>query len=130
MRRIDLSVNHADGRGEIIDLIEGERVDAVTIVRFNKGAVRGNHVHDHTTQWNYLMSGRIRMVSRMPGEAAEEMVLEPGGLVVLDPTESHAFEALLDSDLMVFTRGPRGGKEYLSDTRRLDEPLITPPANR
>jgi hypothetical protein len=40
------------------------------------------------------------------------------------PGDAHAMEALKHTTMVVMTRGPRGGREYESDTFRLDEPLI------
>ena len=40
--------------------------------------------------------------------------------------EHHAVHALEDSVFMVFTRGPRGGDDYESDTFRLETPLQDP----
>ena len=40
------------------------------------------------------------------------------------PMEKHALVGLEDSEMLVFTEGPRGGKEYESDTFRLDNPLV------
>jgi hypothetical protein len=37
------------------------------------------------------------------------------------PNERHAWIAIEDSLVVVMTRGPRGGKEYESDTFRLAE---------
>ena len=115
---------HLDARGEITDLIEDETINAVTVITFRKGAVRANHYHKHTTQWNYVMSGAIRLVTQLPGEAVRETVMRPGDLVATVPDERHALQAIEESTLMVFTKGPRGGKEYESDTFRLDVPLI------
>jgi len=38
--------------------------------------------------------------------------------------EAHALQALEDTTMVVMTRGPRGGREYESDTFRLSELLI------
>lgn len=54
-----------------------------------------------------------------------ETVMEPGDFVVTDPLVRHALVGLDESVLLVFTRGPRGGKEYESDTFRLEVPLAT-----
>lgn len=113
-----------DARGDIVDLLENENINAVTVITFKKGAVRANHFHKQTTQWNYVMSGRIRLVTQMPGESVREVVMGVGDFVATGPNERHALQALENSTLMVFTKGPRGGKEYESDTFRLEVPLI------
>ena len=123
MEKIPVVPSFKDERGEIIDLLENESINAVTVVTFRKGAVRGNHYHKETTQWNYLMSGSIKLVSQVPGKAVVETVMKPGDFVVTGPNVRHALVGLADSQLMVFTKGPRGGKEYESDTFRLDEPI-------
>jgi len=45
-------------------------------------------------------------------------------LVTSLPLESHAFEALEDSELLAFCHGPRAGMDYEKDTYRLECPLI------
>ena len=49
-----------------------------------------------------------------------------GELVFISPREKHTLIALEDSEVIVFTRGPRGGKNYEKDTYRLrsDESLV------
>ena len=124
MNKINVSVSQCDRRGDIIDLLENEAINAVTIVTFTRGAVRGNHVHKQTTQWNYVMEGRVRIVSETAEGCRHEMTMQPGDLVVTDPNVAHALEGIEASKVMVFTKGPRGGKEYESDTFRLETPLI------
>lgn len=120
-----------DARGEITDLLERTPIDAVTLVTQRKGAVRGNHYHLETEQHMLILSGRLRMYTQMPGGPAIETVVAAGDLVTNPPTESHAFLALEDASFVVFTRGPRGGREYETDTFRLETPLCLvtrPPA--
>ena len=54
----------------------------------------------------------------------KEMMLSKGDLVVTSSNESHAIKAIQYSEYLVFTQGPRGGKEYENDTFRLAKPLI------
>lgn len=126
MERVALKVAARDDRGEITDLVVNEAITAITMITFTTGAVRANHYHEHTVQWNYVISGRIKIVTQMPGSAAREEVLGPGELAVTREHERHALEALEPSQLLVFTRGPRSGGDYELDTFRLSEPLITP----
>lgn len=116
-------VNFKDERGEIVDLIEDRNINAVTLITFTKGSVRANHYHKETTQWNYLLKGKIKLVVQVGGGVIEERILEPGDLVSTAPMEKHALVGVEDSDLLVFTEGPRGGKEYESDTFRLEKPI-------
>jgi quercetin dioxygenase-like cupin family protein len=124
MDMIEVAPSFVDERGEIIDLLENESINAVTIVTFKKGAVRGNHYHKHTSQWNYLISGKIKLVTQNLAGGREEAVMKRGDFVLLGPNVRHALVGVEDSELIVFTQGPRGGKEYESDTYRLDVPLI------
>jgi quercetin dioxygenase-like cupin family protein len=125
MEKIEIIPAFKDHRGEITDLLENENINAVTVITFSEGAVRANHYHKKTTQWNYLMSGCVKLLSQAPGKPVIETIMEPGDFVATGPNVSHALLALKASSLMVFTKGPRGGKEYESDTFRLETPLAT-----
>lgn len=112
-----LADRYEDSRGVIEDLIGP--VDSITQITTVKDAVRGNHVHHHTTQWTYVVIGKLRIVSK-----GQKVDVGPGGIVVHEPGDPHAWIALEDTTCLVFTRGPRSGANYESDTVRLDEPLI------
>jgi quercetin dioxygenase-like cupin family protein len=124
MKIIKISVSFSDERGQIIDLIENEMINSVTIVTFRKGAIRGNHYHSETSQWNYLLSGKIKLLSQISGEEIVETIMEKGDFVVTMPKERHVLIGLEDSELLVLTKGPRAGNQYETDTFRLDEPLF------
>lgn len=107
-----------DERGVIRDLL-AEPIDSVTEIRSVKGAIRGNHVHPHTTQWTYIIIGKLRIVT-----PAGEATLGPGKLWMDPPGTPHAWEAVTGCTVLVFTRGPRSGESYESDTLHLDPPMI------
>jgi quercetin dioxygenase-like cupin family protein len=115
--------NHEDGRGTIRDILTDEPIEHVTVITSAKGATRGHHFHERTMQWCYLMQGRLKLLTQMPGEPVKATVLEPGELALTVPFERHAITAIEDSVFIVLTRGPRGGDRYESDTVRLQEPL-------
>ncbi|KAF0171858.1 MAG: cupin 2 conserved barrel domain protein [Limisphaerales bacterium] len=121
---------HRDARGVITDLHVGEPVNALTTVTCRKGSVRGNHFHKLTTQFTYVLSGRLRYFARNEGDAVKRRVVRSGDLVTSLPRECHAFEALEDSVLLAFCHGPRAGLNYESDTYRLAEPLTAPKPKR
>jgi quercetin dioxygenase-like cupin family protein len=106
-----------DERGVIQDLTGA--VDAVTEIRTFKGAIRGNHVHYATTQWTYIVSGLMRIVTSAPGGERQDIVYRPGEVACEEPGVAHAWEALENTVCLVFTKGPRSGENYESDTHRL-----------
>ena len=117
----------SDARGDIIDILKQSVVEYATLITSKKSAVRANHFHKETFQYLYVLEGSLRVVAQMPGESAEEAILERGDLIVNVPLERHAFEALEDCSMLVLTKGPRGGDDYEKDTFRLEVPLIPYP---
>jgi quercetin dioxygenase-like cupin family protein len=114
-----------DHRGVIQDLIT-RRIDAITEITTKAGAVRGNHVHEHTVQYTYVVSGRMKFVAQ-PGctpESRTEQIAGPGRMITEHPGVPHAWQAIEDTVVLVFTRGPRSGPEYESDTKRLEIPIL------
>ena len=124
MEKIIISPSHTDERGTITDLVQHEAINAVTLISFEKGVVRANHYHKETYQWNYVLSGKIKLVTQLPNQDKVEVTMQKGDFTVTVPNESHALMAIEPSELLVLTKGPRGGKEYESDTFRLASPLI------
>ena len=125
MKKVNVEISFEDDRGVISDILDDEKIDAITRISFKSGAVRANHYHKQTFQWNYVLAGEIMLVTRMPNEEIEQIVMKTGDLYVTEPNEEHALKCLTDTaDLLVFTRGPRAGKEYKSDTFKLEVPLI------
>jgi quercetin dioxygenase-like cupin family protein len=126
MEIIALKAAHADARGTITDLISDDEINAVTLITFTKGAVRANHYHERTIQWNYVMSGEILLVTEIPGQGRAERVLKTGEFAVTREHERHALKALTQAEVLILTKGPRAGTQYENDTFRLKDPLIAP----
>jgi len=124
MEIIDLQAVHTDSRGSITDLISDDEVNAVTLITFTKGAVRANHYHERTIQWNYVLSGEILLVTQFPGSERREQVLKKGDFAVTREKERHALQGLTDAEVLILTKGPRAGTQYEKDTFRLEVPLI------
>jgi oxalate decarboxylase/phosphoglucose isomerase-like protein (cupin superfamily) len=118
-----------DARGSIADILEDEIIEHVTLIATSAGAVRGNHVHRETHQWVYIVSGALRYVTRDEQGDLERGVVRAGDRLYTGPMDAHAMEALEDTTMVVMTRGPRGGREYESDTFRLEDPLIADPVS-
>lgn len=128
MELISLVPAHTDARGTITDLISDDEINAVTLITFAKGAVRANHYHERTVQWNYIISGEILLVTQLPGEERVDRTLRSGDFAVTRENERHALKGLTDAKVLILTKGPRAGTQYENDTFRLAEPLIDPDA--
>lgn len=109
-----------DERGVIQDLLGP--VDAVTTIFTWQGSVRGNHVHYETTQWTYIVSGAMRIVTRDADGTRHDRVYRPGELACEAPGTAHAWQAVENTLCLVFSRGPRSGENYESDTYRITGP--------
>lgn len=126
MELIKLQPAHIDARGSITDLIADDDINAVTLITFAKGAVRANHYHERTVQWNYVIKGEILLVTQVPGGDKVERLLTAGDFAVTREQERHALKGLTDAEVLILTKGPRAGSQYENDTFRLAEPLISP----
>jgi quercetin dioxygenase-like cupin family protein len=112
-----------DHRGVIQDLIT-RRVDSVTEIFTRAGAVRGNHRHDFTTQWVYVVYGKMLFVTLEDDGRHERTEGNSGKLITEHAGIPHAWRAIEDTLVLVFTRGPRAGENYEADTQRLAVPLL------
>lgn len=117
-----MSDRFEDERGVIQDLLA--TIDCVTEITTKKGAVRGNHMHEKTTQWTYVISGLLQVAYDNGKVHVKDY--GPGELIPELPGIPHAWKALEDTKVLVFTRGPRSGDAYESDTVRLEKPLLEP----
>ena len=125
MKKINYKIAFSDKRGKIVDLIEKEKIHAITYITIKKNAIRGIHYHKKTIQWNYVQSSKLKLISQFKGKKKKSILMKKGDLVFTEPWESHALVGVSNEcEFLVFTKGPRGGKEYESDTYRLKEKLI------
>ena len=127
MIRVDRHEAFVDERGFIRDLLTNVALDSVTLLHTRDGTVRGNHWHDETIQWTYVVKGSLLVRTRERGKISVTAdVAKTGDLFMSPAGEEHAWKALEDTDVLVFTTGPRSGDNYESDTHRLsnEERLI------
>jgi len=124
MKKSKYRINFSDHRGTIVDMLEKVNINAVTLITSKKNSIRGNHFHKKTWQWNYILDGKVRLICQKFGGKKRITILKKGDFILLGPNEKHAFYGLSKYSMFVFTKGPRGGKEYENDTFRLHKNLI------
>jgi mannose-6-phosphate isomerase-like protein (cupin superfamily) len=125
MKKYKLVTNFKDKRGIIKDIIQ-ENINSITYITIKKGKIRGNHYHKKTIQWNFVISGSVNLFYKknVRSEIIKKVFLKKNDLAVCKPNEPHAFKSLKDCELIVFTKGPRKGKEYETDTFRLTNSIV------
>ena len=112
-------MKHEDERGIIEDLKVGKDW-SVTYISFKKGAVRGNHYHKDTAQFDIVINGILECAtkgkffkSRRDLYGHDTMWHWPG--------TKHDYKAKYDSEMISICFGKRIGVNYEEDTYRLDE---------
>ena len=114
---------HKDERGSIVDLFYNNNIDHVAVVDSGPNVLRGNHYHKESTQHMLMTRGYLDYWYKPVGsdEPAKVIRAEVGTLVTTPPNEIHALVIGPEGNqFIVFSQGARGGKDYESDTFRVD----------
>jgi len=109
-----------DARGHIFDIVE-EPVSHVGLITFKKGAIRGNHYHKKSTQYSYILKGRVKfVVADIHGKNKKTFIIKEGTVSRIPPRMIHAYKALTPAAMLDITTLVRGvAKRYEDDTVRV-----------
>jgi dTDP-4-dehydrorhamnose 3,5-epimerase-like enzyme len=113
----------SDARGIIADVFYEHNINHVAIISSEPNAIRGNHYHKETTQHILITKGSLEYWYKdLNSSAPAQMYLAVvGDLVSTPPFEIHALKITEDgNEFVVFSEGKRGGKDYESDTFRVE----------
>jgi quercetin dioxygenase-like cupin family protein len=120
MRNIFDKEYFIDKRGFIVDILYNTKINHVALIKSNKNSIRGNHFHKKTTQYTYVLNGKLYYFKKK-GNNYKKIILKKGDLVKTIPLEIHAFKFLAKKNtLLIFSSGLRGGKDYEKDTFRVE----------
>jgi len=117
---------HQDYRGLICDVFYGENIDHVAFISSNPNKLRGNHYHKETTQHILILNGSLEYWYKdfFSQDEPKMYLAKKGDLITTPPFEIHALKITEEgNEFIVFSQGVRGGKDYESDTYRV-EPII------
>ena len=118
---IKIKPAHEDERGKIIDvLLDGESVRHTGIIVSKAGVRRGNHYHEISTEYIYMLRGKLRWISKdvkQEDSPVEEVVLEEGDLLINPPYMAHALVMLEDTEILEMSTSPRIGGKYEKETK-------------
>ena len=112
-----------DNRGTIADVFYNHPINHVAVITSEPNVIRGNHYHKETTQHMLMTKGSLEYWYKDFGsdEPAKMYVAKVGDLVSTKPFEIHGLRICSEgNEFIVFSEGLRGGKDYESDTYRVD----------
>tara|TARA_Y100000816_G_scaffold273245_1_gene239409 strand:- start:252 stop:653 length:402 start_codon:yes stop_codon:yes gene_type:complete len=115
-----------DERGIITDIFYKHDIQHVAQIDSKPNVIRGNHYHKETTQHMLMISGSMEYWYKTLGtdEKAKMIFLKKGDLITTPPLEIHTLKIGNEGNsFIVFSSGLRGGKDYESDTFRVN-PII------
>jgi len=114
---------HTDERGSIVDIFYKGNIEHVAVITSEPNVLRGNHYHKESTQHMLITKGCLEYWYKPvdSDESAKMVVAKVGDIISTPPNEIHALVIRqLGNQFIVFSEGTRGGKEYESDTFRVD----------
>ncbi len=117
---------HKDDRGVIADVFYNTQIHHVAVVVSEPNVIRGNHYHKETTQHMLITKGELEYWYKpVDSKEGPKMYLTKiGDLISTGPNEIHTLKITdKGNEFIVFSEGKRGGKDYESDTFRVD-PII------
>ena len=125
MKKFTREINFKDKRGYILDISYKEDFNHSTLISSNKNSVRANHYHKKTTQISFILNGSCFYFSRkLNQKKTKKIKLKKFDYLITRPNEIHAYKFLEKTEMIVFSKGLRGGKDYEKDTFRVQKKLI------
>ena len=123
IKKLDIAVE--DERGIILDIFKSSPKDHCALITFKKNSQRANHFHKNSTQYTFIISGKLLLRTALVNENGdfisniEENKIDKHTLITHSPYEAHSFLALKDSTILAFACGIRGGEDYEKDVFRI-----------
>lgn len=113
---------YKDNRGSILDLFYNENINHIAEIISEPNIIRGNHYHKKTTQHTLILEGTVEYWYKDVNseDKSKFIIAKKGDIITSKPYEIHTLKmGSQGSVCLVFTQGPRGGKDYESDTFRV-----------
>lgn len=117
---LDFLENHEDNRGNILSMVN-ETCTNVSIIKSNKGVLRGNHYHKTDWHFMYAIKGYMEYFFYCNIEKKVKFWSVPENKIIFTPSmEVHATYFPVNSEIIVVSGFPRDQQTYENDTVRVD----------
>jgi dTDP-4-dehydrorhamnose 3,5-epimerase-like enzyme len=112
----------SDERGAISDIVDDAVILHVGIITSKAGTIRANHYHIKQTQHNYILSGKVKLITwqvKDPKNVTKN-ILVPCDLVFIPAGVAHRMEFLEDTVFLDMNSESRSNDGYEKDTVRVE----------
>ena len=125
MKKFSKKINFKDKRGFILDIFYKQNFNHSALIFSKKKSIRANHYHKKTTQITFILNGCCYYYSKgKNSKILKKIILKKFDYLITKPKEIHAYKFIEDTEMIVFSKGLRGGRDYEKDTFRIENPLI------
>ena len=112
---------YIDERGIISDLLN-EKINHVGLITTESEAIRGNHYHNLSAQYSYILSGKFEVLiasAQNPGDV-KKIVVNAGELITIPKKVVHRFKAIERAVMIDMISESRAGTGYEEDVVRME----------
>ena len=97
---------HSDNRRTLKQLVTTD-IKQVNAFKVTKGSILGNHYHEKTYEYFYVMKGSFLVMIKNPGSLkASSKILNKDSFFMVAPNTAHNLEALTNGEFMTFLTRP------------------------
>ena len=112
--------NHEDNRGNILSMVN-EPSTNISIIKSNKGVLRGNHYHKKDWHFMYAISGYMEYFFYCNLDKRIKFWTVPKDKILFTPcNEVHATHSPVQSEIIVVSGFARDQETYEEDTIRVN----------
>lgn len=112
-----------DNRGKILDLLDDELIMHIGLITSEPGAIRGNHYHEITKQFNYIIKGKAKLIikylDKKIGDTEESFDIEKGDFISIPPGVIHTIVATEYLEFLDLNTLSRSNDGYEKDVIRV-----------
>ena len=124
MKKFSRKISFKDKRGFILDISYKEGFNHSALIYSKKNSIRANHYHKKTTQITFILNGSCFYFSKnLKQKKTKKIKLKKYDYLITKPNEVHAYKFLEKTEMLVMSKGLRGGKDYEKDTFRVQKKL-------
>ncbi len=121
MKVIRSKINFKDSRGSISDIFYNKNIKHISLIKSNKGVVRGNHYFKKNIQYIYNLTSSFEYWYKKfnSKQKIKKVTVKKGNLIRTPPYEVYALKFNKKNKLLEFSSIERLRKKYQNDAVKI-----------